>query len=225
MSRFVRKLDYANYDEARKHAREEQKTGSRLFLTLPSENSPEEALAANLTQGKANLDRTFGAITQAEVDAVVNALLGARKVWVIGFRAAHPLAEYLRWQLIQVIENIVAIPGGGETLGESLASIRPEDCVVMFGLRRRVAQSDIILDQLLASSAGLLYITDEGVQPDTRPRWHFRCHTAASGPLFNHVSVMAVCHLIAMRAIELAGKKARARLRAIETKNDQLGEL
>ncbi|TYC64756.1 MurR/RpiR family transcriptional regulator [Stappia sp. BW2] len=225
VSRFVRKLDYANYDEARKHAREEQKTGSRLFLTLPSEGNPEETLTANLAQGKANLDRTFGAITQVEIDAVAHALLGARKVWVIGFRAAHPLAEYLRWQLIQVIENIVAIPGSGETLGESLASMQPEDCIIMFGLRRRVSQSDVILEQVAASGPNLLYITDEGVQLDKRPRWHFRCHTAASGPLFNHVSVMAVCHLMAMRAIELAGKKARARLRAIETKNDLLGEL
>ncbi|MCI5078222.1 MurR/RpiR family transcriptional regulator [Oricola sp.] len=225
VSRFVRRLDYANYDEARKHAREEQMTGSRLFLTLPSEDNPDGTLAANLTQGKANLDRTFGAIPQAEIDAVAQALLDARKAWVIGFRAAHPLADYLRWQLIQVIENIIAIPGSGETLGESLASIRPDDCVVLFGLRRRIAQTDTILDQIAASGAKLLYVTDEGVEPDRRPRWHFRCHTAASGPLFSHVSVMAVCHLIAMRAIELAGGKARARLRAIETMNDQLGEL
>lgn len=225
VSRFVRRLDYANYDEARKHAREEQKTGSRLFLTLPNEDNPEGTLAANLTQGKANLDRTFGAITQADIDAVAEALLAARKTWVIGFRAAHPLADYLRWQLIQVIENIVSLPGGGETLGESLASVRPEDCAIVFGLRRRVAQTENILDHLAGSGAKLLYITDEGVQPDRRPRWHFRCHTAASGPLFSHVSVMAVCHLLAMRTIELAGGKARARLRAIEGMNDQLGEL
>ena len=48
---------------------------------------------------------------------------------------------------------------------------------------------------------------------------------AASGPLFSHVSVMALCHLLAMRAIELAGGKARTRLRSIESMNDQLGEL
>lgn len=225
VSRFVRKLDYSNYDEARKHAREEQKTGSRLFLTLPSEDNPESTLAASLMQGKANLERTFGAITQTEIDAVANALLSARKCWVVGFRAAHPLADYLRWQLIQVIETIVAIPGGGETLGESLASIRPDDCVILFGLRRRVSQTDAILDHVASTGAALLYITDEGVQPDKRPRWHFRCHTAASGPLFSHVSVMAVCHMIAMQTIELAGGKARARLNAIEAMNDQLGEL
>ncbi|MEQ9688276.1 MAG: MurR/RpiR family transcriptional regulator [Bauldia litoralis] len=225
VSRFVRRLDYANYDEARKHAREEQRTGSRLFLTLPEKENPEGSLAANVAQGKANLDRTFGVITQREIDAVATTMLEARKTWVVGFRAGHPLADYLRWQLVQVLENVVSIPGGGETLGESLASVRPGDCVILFGLRRRVALVGAILDQLASSGAKILYITDEGADPDQRPDWHFRCHTAASGPLFSHVSVMALCHLLAMRAIELAGGKARTRLRSIESMNDQLGEL
>ncbi|MEP0320668.1 MurR/RpiR family transcriptional regulator [Bauldia litoralis] len=225
VSRFVRRLDYANYDEARKHAREEQRTGSRLFLTLPEKENPEGSLAANVAQGKANLDRTFGVITQREIDAVATTMLEARKTWVVGFRAGHPLADYLRWQLVQVLENVVSIPGGGETLGESLASVRPGDCVILFGLRRRVAMVSAILDQLASSGAKILYITDEGADPDQRPDWHFRCHTAASGPLFSHVSVMALCHLLAMRAIELAGGKARTRLRSIESMNDQLGEL
>lgn len=225
VSRFVRRLDYANYDEARKHAREEQRTGSRLFLTLPEKENPEGSLAANVAQGKANLDRTFGVITQREIDAVATTMLDARKTWVVGFRAGHPLADYLRWQLVQVLENVVSIPGGGETLGESLASVRPGDCVILFGLRRRVALVSAILDQLASSGAKILYITDEGADPDQRPDWHFRCHSAASGPLFSHVSVMALCHLLAMRAIELAGGKARSRLRSIEAMNDQLGEL
>jgi hypothetical protein len=36
---------------------------------------------------------------------------------------------------------------------------------------------------------------------------------------------MALCHLLAMRAIELAGSAGRARLRRIELANDGLGEL
>nr|WP_306268037.1 hypothetical protein [Pararhizobium sp. IMCC3301] len=48
---------------------------------------------------------------------------------------------------------------------------------------------------------------------------------AASGPLFNHVSVMALCHMIVLRAIEISRGKARARLRSIELANDQMDEL
>ncbi len=225
VSRFVRRLGYENYEEARRHAREEQKTGSRLFLALPSDRNAEAFLSANLEQGKDNLDRTFAAVSQVEVDTVAEAMLAARKTWIVGFRASRPLAEYVRWQLTQVIENVVSLPGSGETLGEHLASIRPEDCVILFGLRRRVARTDQVLAHVVGVGAQTLYITDEGVEPNKRARWHFRCHTAASGPLFSHVSVMAVCHILAMRTIQLAGANARARLRKIEMLNDTLEEL
>lgn len=225
VSRFVRRLGYASYEAARRHAREEERTGSRLFLAVSSGDDAETALAANLEQATANLQRTFASIPAAEIDAVVEALLAARKTWVIGFRASHPFALYLQWQLTQVVENIVAIPAGGQTLGEHLASVRPEDLVVLFGLRRRVAGMDRLLQALRRTEARLLYVTDEGVEARKDATWHFRCQTASPGPLFSHVSVMALCHLLAMRAIERAGAAARARLRSIESLNDTLQEL
>lgn len=226
VSRFVRRLGYENYEEARRHARSEQRTGSRLFMAHAGDpNGTEASLAQNVEQGKLNLDRTFATITQAQLDDVARAVLDARKVWVIGFRASHPFADYLRWQLIQVVEDVVAIPGGGETLGEHLVSIRREDCVVLFGLRRRVAMTERILTHAGDARAALLYVTDEGAEPAKLARWHFRCHTMAPGPLFNHVSVMALCHLLVTRCIELAGGRARGRLRSIEMLNDSFEEL
>jgi len=226
VSRFVRRLGYESYDDARRHARADQRTGSRLFMAhAEGPDGAETSLARNVEQGKLNIDRTFAAITQAELDGVAQAMLAARKVWVIGFRASHPFAAYLRWQLTQVVEDVIAIPGGGETLGEHLVSIRREDCVIMFGLRRRVAVTERILEHAGSTGAALLYVTDEGVEPEKLARWHFRCHTMAPGPLFNHVSVMAVCHLLVTRCIELVGGRARSRLRGIEMLNDSLNEL
>ncbi|GAA5231660.1 MurR/RpiR family transcriptional regulator [Verticiella sediminum] len=225
VSRFVRRLGYASYEDARRHAREEQKTGSRLFLSLPGDDAPEAHMAANLEQAKANLDRTYAAIAPAEVDDMVRELLAAHRIWVVGFRAGHPFAAYLRWQLLQVHDGVVTLPGAGETLGEHLASVGDRDCAIVFGLRRRVSRMPQIVQSLAAAGARVLYVTDEGAEPEKAARWHFRCHTAAPGPLFNHVAVMSLCHLIAMRAIELAGGAARVRLRAIETLNDTLDEL
>jgi hypothetical protein len=31
-------------------------------------------------------------------------------VWIIGFRASRPFVAYLQWQLMQVLEKIVARP-------------------------------------------------------------------------------------------------------------------
>lgn len=225
VSRFVRRLGYESYEAARKHVREEQSTGSRLFLPSSDSRMEEQSLTSNLELGKANLDRTFATITQAEIDSVAQTILSARKTWVIGFRASHPFADYLRWQLTQVIEHVISLPGGGETLGEQLVNFTPDDCVILFGLRRRVALTEQLLAHAKECGTKLLYITDEGVDAEPNATWHFRCHTLATGPLFNHTTVMALCHLLVMRTIELAGEASRSRLRRIETLNDRFEEL
>ncbi|MCP5280497.1 MAG: MurR/RpiR family transcriptional regulator [Rhodoferax sp.] len=225
VSRFVKRLGYDSYEAARRHAREEKQTGSRLFLATAAKSSAVQPLQTHLAQGIANLEATFLAISDGQIDAATRALLEARKVWVIGFRASQPFASYLQWQLTQVIENIVAIPGAGQTLGEHLASLQREDMVVVFGLRRRIARMPLLLAEIQRSGAQLLYITDEGVPFQTGAAWHFRCQSLAPGPLFNHVPVMAVCHLLATRAIEHAGTAGRRRLRGIEALNDSLEEL
>ena len=225
VSRFVKRLGYDSYEAARRHARAEQQTGSRLFLATSAEATTMRPVQAHVAQSVANLEASFRAITEAQIDAVAEALLAARKVWVLGFRSSHAFASYLQWQLTQVVEQIVAIPGGGQTLGEHLVSVQPSDLVVVFGLRRRVALMDSLLQTVQRSGARLLYITDEGVPPLPWAKWHFRCHSLAPGPLFNHVAVTAVCHLLATRAIEKAGAGGRTRLRGIEALNEALEEL
>ena len=117
VSRFVRRLGFENYEQARRLAREESQTGSRLFLSHAGNHHDAEWLAADIAQGTENLERTFRRMSEAQLDGFARQLLAARKVWVIGFRSSFAFATYLQWQLTQVIENIVAIPRGGETLG------------------------------------------------------------------------------------------------------------
>lgn len=225
VSRFIQRLGYDNYEEARRHARADKQTGSRLFLATSADTAGEQSVTAHVAQGVANIEATFLAISETQINAASAALLQARKVWVIGFRASHSFATYLQWQLTQVIENISAIPGGGQTLGEHLVSFTPDDVIIVFGLRRRIALMDTLLAQVEKSGARLLYITDEGVPFLSQAEWHFRCQTLAPGPLFNHVSVMALCHLLTTRCIETAGVTGRHRLRGIEALNDALEEL
>lgn len=225
VSRFVQRLGYDNYEEARRHAREERQTGSRLFLTAAADASEIQSVKAQVAQGIANLEATFLSIPDQRIQAAAEALLAARKVWVIGFRASQPFAAYLQWQLTQVIEEIVAIPGAGETLGEHLVSLHKNDVVIFFGLRRRISQADAIIEALQKSGSRFIYVTDEGAAFEKSADWHFQCQTLAPGPLFNHTAVMALCHVLITRCLELAGADGRRRLRAIEALNETLDEL
>ncbi|PQZ47849.1 DNA-binding protein [Ochrobactrum sp. MYb15] len=225
VTRFVRRLGYESYEESRRHAREEKQTGSRLFLSSVTDQAEGQSLAAHVGQGIANLEKTFLSIRDAQIDAVIEILLTTRKTWVMGFRSSQPFASYLQWQMMQVVDNIVAVPGPGQTLAEYIAAIAPNDLVIVFALRRRVAKMDDILSVIEKRGAKLLYITDEGAPLRSSAQWHFYCQTLAPGPLFNHVAVMGLCHLLATRAIEKAGVAGRKRLRDIEAFGDVLEEL
>ncbi len=225
VTRFVRRLGYQSYDEARRHAREEKMTGSVLYLSKARSDGASQPAAVHLSQSIANLEQTFLAIPEAQIDAAVEAMRDARRIWVMGFRSGQPLAAYLHWQMLQATDKIQLVPGPGQTLGEYMAGIFPEDVVVVFALRRRIAQMDDILAAIHKRGARLIYITDESAALNLSAAWHFSCQTLAPGPLFNHVSVMALCHLLTTRLIETSGPEGRKRLRAIETSRDAMREL
>lgn len=220
ISRFVRRIGYSSYDEARRHARLEKVSGSRLFLAAAGGGAAHDPRAYAQSDMR-NVLNTIEPISQTSVDGLAQALLVARKVWVIGFRAGAPLAQHLQ----QLLENSVALPGHGQTMGEHLAGIKRDDVVILLGLRRRVAQLEDLIVGLGDAGAPVAFITDESMTPRDDVRWHFRCNTESAGPLFSHVAVMAVMNLIANRTIDLAGKDGRLRLAAIEAANDHLGEL
>lgn len=224
VTRFVYRLGYQSYEEARLHARQERSTGSRLYIAAAAPTQ-EQDVASYVDRDSRNLELTLGGIEMAEVDRLAARLLAARKVWVIGFRASGAFATYLQWQLTQVIENIVAIPAAGQTMGEHLVSLQPSDAVIFFAMRRRVAQTDALLAEIRQKGAALVYVTDEGIAPMVTEDWHFRCETASPGPLFSHVAVMGLCNLIANRTIALSGREGRDRLGGIERINDALDEL
>lgn len=223
VSRFVRRLGYDNYEQARRMAREEGRTGSRLFLAHPDEQADDAR--PGVSEEIENLEDTFRQIDPAEIAQLAEALLGARKVWLVGFRISQSFATYLYWQLLKVLPDVVVVPRGGETMGEHVAAMRPGDCVIVFGLRRRIAGLDALLDAIAGTGARLCYVTDENAPARASADWHLRCQTRTRTPQFNHVAVLALCHRIMVATTLRAGHDGRERLQAIETLNEQLGQL
>lgn len=223
VSRFVRRLGFENYEEARRMARDESRTGSRLFLAHPETGTT--PVQTGIAEEIDNLERSFSQISPDQIDAVAAELLQARRVWLVGFRLSQSFATYLYWQLLKVLPVVSVIPRGGETMGEHIAVMGPGDCVIMFGLRRRISNMDALLDAISASGAKLCYITDESAPTRKEAAWHFHCVTATSTPQFNHAAVLALCHRLMVATTRRAGRDGRAQLNRIEQLNEQLGQL
>ena len=76
----------------------------------------------------------------------VSRICTATRVYVLGIRNSHFLAGYLRWQLIQVRDNVELLPVGGETLAEHLAGLNRDDVVILIAFRRRMPVIDQVMD-------------------------------------------------------------------------------
>ncbi len=225
VSRFVRRLGYASFEEARRALRDEQRGGTAILRMSTQPLSAGGALEAHFESSKQNLDLTYGALDSASLDGLAKSLIKAQRVWFVGFRAGQPLANYLGWQTAQVLDNVTVLPRAGETLAESLVSLTADDVVVVFALRRMSKLVTQVADVVRDAQAGLAVIED---RPHTIPdpvEWRFSSVTSAPGPLMNHVSVMAVCNLIAARVIELSGTTGRSRMVAIEKHHQRFDEL
>lgn len=225
VSRFVRRLGFDNYESARRAAREERQSGSRHFLAHSESVPPEQQLATSLREELENVSRTFERIDIADLDALAEAIVSSRKVWIAGYRISHSFASYVYWQLVKVVSGAALIPQAGESLGEHFAAMQSDDLVIWIALRQRMGNTDAVLTQLADLGVPTALISDEGTDRDLRVRWHFRCRIETSSPQFNHASVTSLCHQIVTRATLRAGLEGRTRLRRIDEFNKELGEV
>lgn len=221
VTRLIRRLGYASYNDARRHVRVERQGGAPLVLRSHAQ-ADAQSLQLHVDQWMNNLAGTFNPLSAETLERAAAAIAGAQTVWFAGFRANHCLASYFRWQVLRVIGRAVVIPGPGETLAEHAATMSDQDMLVVFALRRTLAPSAALLR--MAKKIGLrsLCLTDSD-STDTGPAtWLIRCHTHAAGALDSHVAVMALVHLLANRVLELSGKTGRRRLSRIEQVHELL---
>ncbi len=225
VTRFIQRLGYENYEDARRQAREERNSGSPLFLSAPGNKGVEGSVASHIVQAQDNIVATFNHISAELVDEIAHAVATAGNVWFMGYRSNRNLAAYLRWQLVQMLPRTHLIPGPGETVGEYAVDMGPADVVVVFALRRSVPMAAKFATAATQAGAKVVYITDHFSKTAVPAKWLVRCHTQAPGPLDNHTSVMLLCHLLATRVMHHAGTKGRRRMASIETLHDGLIEL
>ncbi|MFJ3048299.1 MurR/RpiR family transcriptional regulator [Herbaspirillum chlorophenolicum] len=224
VSRFIRHIGYDSYEEARRLVREEQEVGSPLFQPSSGAARHVKSVAAHFQQSQANLAGTFERLSDAGMAEIAKAIAGAPQVLVFGSRSSHAFAVYLRWQIIQVLPHVTAIPGPGETVAEHTAGLTERDCVIVFGTRRQTRQMDRVLDAASRAGARILYISDQASPDYAGATWSLQCQCRGPGSLDNHVAVMALCDLLATLVIEASGAAGRKRLAAVEQGHDELDD-
>jgi DNA-binding MurR/RpiR family transcriptional regulator len=229
VTRLCHRLGYDGFEAMRRAARAGQQAGSPLFLLSQDRNDGDFATLADRhrQQDAALLSQALDGLDGETFAASIAAIGRARRVFIIGWRNSGYLAGYLRWQLIQVRDNVHLLPQAGETLGETLAELTAKDMVIMFGFRRRVSALPKTMAQVAEKSAAILYFTDRDAALDGAAGladWTVRCPIRCADAFDRYAGVMSLLHFYAMGLMGKMGAKGRARLAAIEQSHEALHE-
>jgi DNA-binding MurR/RpiR family transcriptional regulator len=227
-ARFFRRLGYVNYRAARVAARENRRRGSPLDA-LSELTAPLEArgnLGVHLANDVTNLTRTGESIDPEQINSAVQALTGARRVFVMGFRNSYSLAAYAFAVINTVRTNTVLLTQGNLDLVEPLADLCPDDAILAVGFRRR----PLILRQLLSvardRAAKIILLCDTKESKTAQlANIVLTCENRGTYLFDSYVAGMSLINFLCSALAMELGPAAWRRLDEIEKLHDSIDDL
>lgn len=227
VTRFVRRLGYASYDEARRAARTMRAVGSPLYRDL-AEPGAGGALAPQ------RMIETERRIVEASLEmqnplalaAVAETLAEARAVRVAGFRNSYFLGEYACSALAQVRPGVAMLSLPGQTLAEGIAALGPEDAVLIVGLRRRPAGFAEAVRALSDTGARVVLLADLSIRTAPALADHtLLCVVETPQALDSPAGALAILRLLALTTLQRLEGRGRRHLERVEQLLGALDEL
>ena len=219
VTRFIKRLGFEDYRDARRAVRAAQATGQPIYLNNSLVVSPTQgrSLEQQLEQDIHALRATYDSLDADALAAVIQAIGKARNVWCLGHRNSYFFASYIRRQFHQARPRVNLVPQPGQVLLEDLAEADDHDLAVVIGLRRRAELTVKAMTYLKAREVPIAYITDHrSVKTAKLATWTFRCHTRGTSLFDSYVSVISLLNYLGTEVAAEAGAAGRRRLETIE---------
>ena len=165
--RFAYALGYAGYPELQKSLQEliRNKLTSVQRIQLTGDLQPNDVLRSVLKSDVSNIRATIDSIDNASFNAAINALLEAKKVYIVGLMSAAPLAQFLAYYLGFVMDNVVMVSGAMGNIYEDLLRISSEDVCIGISFPRYSNRTIDALDFARGKGATIIAITDSVSSP------------------------------------------------------------
>ena len=112
------------------------------------------------------LRQTGETISREAFNQAVQAILGAKRVFVLGVRSAAPLADFLGYYLNYMFQNVHVVTNSGTSeMFEKIVGIGPEDVVIAFSFPRYSAATSKGAQYCRSTGATVIGITDNHRSP------------------------------------------------------------
>lgn len=166
--RFARTLGYDGYPalqkEMQRGIRARITPRERLRRTLDTVEDEAQVLEVVLRTDVHNIERTLEDVSPAAFTAVVDEIVRARRIYLVGLRSATALSYYFGFYLNLVLGNVTSLHGEGG-LFEHLTAMGEDDLVIALSFQRYSSLTLEFVEAARSRGVVTIAITDSMLSP------------------------------------------------------------
>lgn len=111
------------------------------------------------------LRQTGETVDRQQFQSAVNAVLGAKRVYILGVRSVAPLANFLGYYLNYMFNNVHIITASGTEMFEKIVGVNSKDVVIAFSFPRYSSSTVRGAQYCRSTGATVIGITDSQLSP------------------------------------------------------------
>ena len=154
-------------------------------------------------------------ISRDEFNASVQAVLGAKRVYILGVRSTAPLANFLGYYLNYMFNNVHIVTASGTSeMFEKIVGMRSDDVVIAFSFPRYSTATLKAAQYCRSTGAEVIAITDNRESPLGRCATHVLCAKSDMVSLVD--SLVAPLSVVNALIVAIASKREKELHRTFE---------
>jgi len=161
------------------------------------------------------LRRTGEIISREEFQASVNAVLSAKRVFILGARSVAPLANFLGYYLNYMFNNVHIVTASGTSeMFEKIVGMKSDDVVIAFSFPRYSSSTVKAAQYCRSTGAEVIAITDHTESPLGQCATHVLCAKSDMVSLVD--SLVAPLSVVNALIVAIAAKREKELHRTFE---------
>ncbi|MEQ9773271.1 MurR/RpiR family transcriptional regulator [Pectobacterium jejuense] len=225
VSRLFKRLGYPSYRDMRDELRTLRQSGMPLADNRDAVQG-NTLLARHYKQEMANLTQWINQIDPVQFGAVIQALMQAQRLCLIGLRNSYPVALHLRQQLLQIRQQVTLLTQPGQTLSEELVDLTEQDVVIVVAFRRRPRLIQPLLAQLQKRGVPVLLLCEPQVSTlMSLATWSLCVPLDSVSAFDSYSSAMSLVNVISNALLHEMLRDGRQRIHQIVDLYGELDEL
>lgn len=166
--RFANALGFEGYPLLQKSLQELIKTKLTTVqrVEMSKEYSSDWAILKKVLRSDIeNIKGTLDEIDAQSFEGIINKILTARKIYIVGLRSSAAIGEYLSFYLNLILDNVVLVNYGISDVFEQILKVGKEDLVIGISFPRYSKRTFELLNYAREQGAEIVSLTDSHLAP------------------------------------------------------------